>query len=356
MQILKLRLSDFRNFGKKLIEFNPGINVITGPNGSGKTNILESLQLLATGKSFKAKVEQEMINYGKDIGRVKARIKYDGQISDLEVTLTRGLIDIGSDHPEKVAKKRLTKDGLPKRLVDFAGSFKVVIFGPWDLDLVTTSPSLRRRFLDTVLSQTDREYRRSILSYEKGLRQRNRLLYKIREGMISTGQLVFWNQLLIKNGDYISGKREELIEYINSREALGSTIYSLEYDKSIISEGRLEDYKEEEVAAATTLVGPHRDDMLFRIKNKKFKIERDLSSFGSRGEQRMGVLWLKMAELSFVESVSGERPTLLLDDIFSELDERHRKIVIGVVDSQQTIITTTDEHITGFKKVEKIRL
>jgi len=130
----------------------------------------------------------------------------------------------------------------------------------------------------------------------------------------------------------------------------------LEYDKSIISEGRLEDYKEEEVAAATTLVGPHRDDMLFRIKNKKFKIERDLSSFGSRGEQRMGVLWLKMAELSFVESVSGERPTLLLDDIFSELDERHRKIVIGVVDSQQTIITTTDEHITGFKKVEKIRL
>ena len=130
----------------------------------------------------------------------------------------------------------------------------------------------------------------------------------------------------------------------------------MEYDKSIISEGRLEDYKEEEVAAATTLVGPHRDDMLFRIKNKKFKIERDLSSFGSRGEQRMGVLWLKMAELSFVESVSGERPTLLLDDIFSELDERHRKIVIGVVDSQQTIITTTDEHITGFKKVEKIRL
>jgi DNA replication and repair protein RecF len=357
MQILKLRLTDFRNFKRKLLEFNPGVNVIIGPNGSGKTNILESIYLASTGKSFKARIESEMINYERDIGRTKARIKYDGEVTDLEAVITSGFIDIGDGKPQKVAKKRLIKDAIPKRLIDFAGNFKVVLFGPWDMDLVTGSPTLRRRFLDSVLSQTDREYRRSILSYEKGLRQRNRLLFRIREKMISGEQLTFWNQLLIKNGDYITKMREELIGYINSTKKLKSAGYALEYDKSVISEGRLETYRNEEIASATTLVGPHRDDMKFIIYNSKTKIKRDLSAYGSRGEQRMGILWLKMAELSFIEDVSGERPTLLLDDIFSELDEIHREVVMGIVGNQQTIITTADEHLAKeFKKVERIDL
>jgi DNA replication and repair protein RecF len=237
-------------------------------------------------------------------------------------------------------------------MIDFAGNFKVVLFGPWDMDLVTETPSLRRKFLDTVLSQVDREYRRSILSYEKGVRQRNRLLFRIREEGIARSQLSFWNQLLIKNGDYISQKREEFIGFVNSRPGLRFTDYKLLYDKSVISEGRLEQYKEEEVAAATTLVGPHRDDFAFKIGNS-----RDLAAYGSRGEQRMGVLWLKMAELDFIETKSGERPTLLLDDIFSELDHEHRDIVMEITKNQQTIITTADEHTTvGLKKVEKIEL
>jgi len=359
MQILKLRLTDFRNFKNKFIEFGPGINVIMGHNGSGKTNILESIFLSSTGKSFKAKIESEMIHYKKDIARVKVRIKYDGDYNDLEIVLTKGLINVGNDQPQKVAKKRLIKDGIPKRLVDFAGTFKVVLFGPWDMDLVTGSPSLRRKFLDSVLSQTDREYRRSILSYEKGLRQRNRLLWKIREGMVSGEQLLFWNQLLIKNGNYISKTREDLINYINGTKKLKSAIYSLVYDKSVISEGRLETYRNEEVASATTLVGPHRDDFAFEIQEPKSKSQnsRDLAAFGSRGEQRMGILWLKIAELSFIENVCGERPTLLLDDIFSELDKDHREIVMNIIGNQQTIITTADEHLTReFKKVERIEL
>src|SRR5205085_6615231 len=107
-------------------------------------------------------------------------------------------------------------------------------------------------FLDNVLSQVDREYRRAILSYEKGIRQRNRLLFRIREEGIPRSQLLFWNQLLIKNGDYISRRREEFIEYINGTQSLDGSSYALEYDKSIISEGRLEQYASEEVAAATT--------------------------------------------------------------------------------------------------------
>jgi DNA replication and repair protein RecF len=349
--ISKLRLSSFRNFRSLLLEFPADTTVIIGPNASGKTNILEALFVLSSGKSFRAKIEEEMINYAKDLSRVKGRITQGGETKDLEVVLTRGFIDIGKTAPEKVARKKLLLSGIPKRLIDFAGNFRVTLFGPWDLELVTESPSLRRKFLDTVLAQVDREYRRASLSYEKGLRQRNKLLLRIRDEGLPRSQLLFWDRLLVKNGDYIAAAREEFIDFVNSTPPLDSETFSLQYDKSAISEARLEQYAEEEVAAATTLVGPHRDDFIFS------RGRRDLARYGSRGEQRMGVLWLKIAELKFIEEKTGSRPTLLLDDIFSELDHKHRDIVMSISRNQQTIITTADPHfIQGFKKVEKIRL
>lgn len=331
----KIHLSNFRNFASKTLEFSDGITVIFGENAVGKTNILEALYFLSTAKSFKAKVEEDAINYDKDLSRIKGKVSGE---TVLEVVLTRGLLDIGTGTPEKVARKKLLLNGVSKRLIDFAGNFRTVLFGPQDLDLVTESPSLRRRFLDSVLSQVDREYRRSILSYEKGLRQRNRLLLRIREEGVSRSQLLYWDHLLIKNGDYITAKREELIGYINLEPQVNDQRFRLEYDKSIISPARLSQYKDEEVSAATTLVGPHRDDFIFH------KNDHNLASFGSRGEQRMGVLWLKLSELSFIESRTDERPTLLLDDIFSELDHDHRSLVMKVAEKQQTIITTADEH------------
>ena len=338
--VKSINLVNFRNFKRKAIDFSQKVTIMVGPNASGKTNILESLYLLSSGKSFKAQIEEEMVNYGAEIARVKS--------SNLEIILTRG--DNGW------SKKKLLVNGVPKRLIDFAGNFKVVLFGPWDLDLVTESPSLRRRFLDMVLSQVDREYRRASLSYEKGLRQRNRLLFRIREEGLSSGQLLFWNQLLIRNGDYISGKREELINSINSKQDLNNTKFEITYDKSSISEGRLKQYAEEEIAAGTTLVGPHRDDFVFRIQVNK-KETRNLATYGSRGEQRMGILWLKLRELAFVEEKTNGKPTLLLDDIFSELDHPHRDVVLSVIGNQQTIITTVDEHfVKGFKKVNRIDL
>lgn len=350
--VKSINLINFRNFKKKTIDFSQKVTVILGPNASGKTNILEALFLLSSGKSFKAGIEEEMVNYEAEIARVKGKLEK----AVLEAVVTRGFLDVGNGNPEKIARKKLLISGVPKRLIDFAGNFKVVLFGPWDLDLVTQSPSLRRRFLDSTLSQVDREYRRAILSYEKGLRQRNRLLFKIREEGLSRGQLLFWNQLLIKNGDYISGKREELINFINSKGDLNNTMFEITYDRSSISEGRLKQYAEEEIAARTTLVGPHRDDFLFKIQTDK-KETRDLAIYGSRGEQRMGTLWLKLRELAFVEEKTGEKPTLLLDDILSELDHDHRKVVLSVIGNQQTIITTADEHfIKGFKKANLIKL
>lgn len=362
MLVNKIQLSNFRNFKKQLLQFSDKTTVIVGPNAGGKTNIIESIFLLSTGKSFHARVEEEMIQYDEEIGRVRGAIiegKGVGIGTNLEVILTRGEITIGLT-PKKmgrVAKKKLIVNGVPRRLIDFASRLKIVLFGPWDLDIVTGSPSLRRNFLDTVLSQVDREYRRASLSYEKGLRQRNRLLFRIREEGLSRGQLLFWNQLLIKNGNFITERREAFINFANASGHLDNQLFKLEYDKSVISQTRLEQYRDEEVAAATTLVGPHRDDFIFKISNNNSRTEgqRDLARFGSRGEQRMGILWLKMSELSFIEDESGDKPTLLLDDIFSELDHEHRKIVLEVSKNQQTIITTADPHyIEEFEKVEKI--
>ncbi len=383
--INSISLTNFRSFNKKEIILSENVTVIVGSNAVGKTNILESIFLLATGKSFKAKVGEEMIHYKKDMARVSGKfqnpndklqmetrewrqmpdqvrhdelgVRGEHNVTDLEVVLTRGEIEIAHGQIQKAPRKKLMVNGVPRRLIDFAGNFTVVLFAPSDMDLVTESPSIRRRFLDTVLCQTDREYRRNLLSYEKGLKQRNRILFRIREEGISRSQLVFWSQLLVKAGDYISRKREEFITYVNERESLNENLYQLEYDKSSISEARLEQYKVEEVASATTLVGPHRDDMIFKISTKggsasggkkanakNINGERELGTYGSRGEQRMGVLWLKMAELEYIKDTLGSMPTLLLDDIFSELDHQHRDVVMEVINNAQTIMTTADPH------------
>jgi DNA replication and repair protein RecF len=362
MHIAKLRLKSFRNFDEKEFDFSKGTTVVVGQNATGKTNLLESIYLLALGKSFKARLEEEMVSYGEQISRVKGRIMSDDDFkADLEVMLTRGEISIGETvkKTEKVARKKLYLNGISKRLIDFAGNLKITLFGPWDLDLVTESPSVRRKYLDTVLSLVDREYRRASLSYEKGLRQRNKLLQRIRDEGVSRTQLLFWDRLLIKNGDYISTSREGFFEYINKTPDFNGNDFILDYDKSAISESRLAQYKDEEVYAATTLVGPHRDDFIFNIKNKNYGDgkKRDLSKYGSRGEQRMSVFWLKLAELGFIEEKTQEKPVLLLDDIFSELDHKHKEMVFKLLKGQQTIITTADpHHIEKLKKVERIDL
>jgi DNA replication and repair protein RecF len=209
------------------------------------------------------------------------------------------------------------------------------------------------------LVQVDREYRRNLISYERGLRQRNRLLDLINEGKAHRHQLLFWNQLLIKAGSYITDARAAFINFINSYNLL-TTPYHLIYDKSVISQARLDQYALEEVGAKATLVGPHRDDIQFKIQDTRVPSKdeklRDLNKYGSRGEQRLAVLWLKLAEVSFIEEKTGERPILLLDDIFSELDEKHREFVLGIIGKQQTIITTAEEEVLTMLKREKTNI
>ena len=344
MILQSLSLANFRYYGKRAFQFSPQTTLIIGPNASGKTNILEAIMFCATGKSFRADADREAIAWDQDIARVKTQI----DTTSLELMLTHGEVQ-----RQKAPLKKYLVNGVARRMVDFVGNLRAVLFWPEHLELVTDSPSLRRRYLDSVLVQIDREYRRNLQSYERGLRQRNSLLDRINEGLASRSQLLFWDQLLIASGGYLTDARGGFIDFINK-----NTDFSLKYDKSVISQNRLEQYAEEEVAAKATLVGPHRDDFIM------YKNGRELGKFGSRGEQRLAILWLKLAELEFITERSREagsgsaRPILLLDDIFSELDRDHRKIVVGLIGKQQTIITSADRDImsTVPKDVKVIEL
>jgi DNA replication and repair protein RecF len=219
-----------------------------------------------------------------------------------------------------------------------------VLFRPENIEIVLGRPSVRRDYLDSVLEQVDREYARINLSYRKGLRQRNKLLSKIRDSNARANQLYFWNNLLVKNGEYLTKKREDFLDFLNNK----SENLFFEYQADRITAAGLEELIEKEIEAGRTLIGPHRDDFLVRSINNGDQ-DRDLAMYGSRGEQRMAVLFLKILELEFIDQQTGERPVLLLDDIFSELDQEHRNRIFEVIGQQQTILTTTEEDLIDEK-------
>lgn len=344
MLLLSLTLTQIRTYEKKTITLSPRLTYIIGPNTSGKTNLLEAIFAIATGKSFRADYDREMIRWEAEVGRIKAKI--DDTVC--EIMLTNGIVNGGP-----APLKRFTVNNVPRRMIDFVGNLRAVLFWPEHLELVTDSPGVRRKYLDSVLVQVDREYRRNLQSYERGLRQRNKLLDQINEGKAGRSQLLFWNQLLIKAGSYLTDARQNYIDYINTHED-SIHQYRLVYDKSVISESRLEQYAEAEVGAKATLVGPHRDDFLYLMapkheahtgkKHHEYNQDEllDLGKYGSRGEQRLAILWLKLAEVAYIHEKTGERPILLLDDILSELDQGHRDLVFNLIGKQQTVMTSAD--------------
>ena len=250
-------------------------------------------------------------------------------------------------------KRKYLVDGASKRRRDYIGLLPVVIFRPEDMDMLTGGPDIRRTFMDEILSQISEAYARSLSTYTQALRRRNKLLDAVREGLVSRYSLAFWDSLLIKHGLILIEEREGLVNYINSLWERSELFNQLKmvYDKSLISEMRLSQYKDEELAAGYTLVGPHKDD--FRVVSD----QRDLAIYGSRGEQRMTVLALKLGEIYFAEERGGEKPLLLLDDIFSELDQVHRKEVLRVMTGRQVVVTTAmKEDLELFVEAKVIEL
>ena len=347
MTLKSISLQNFRSYLAEEFKFNGDTTVIIGPNTSGKTNLIEAIFLLATGKSFRTDKDIQMINFKQDLARVKGIIDE----TSLEVMITNG--QLGGQTSQF---KKFLVNGVAKRRIDFVENFPAVLFSPEDLDIIVDSPSLRRKFLDNVLEQVDREYRLAVVSYSKGLRQRNALLESTREtGIRNEKQFEYWDNLIIEFGEKITKKREEFIEFVNN-ETKDIFDFVAIYDKSVISKARLLQYKEAEVASTVTLVGPHRDDFSVSMFNNTRKTTHDIKFYGSRGQQRLVILQLKMLELLYIEKRLGQRPVLLLDDIFSELDKGHIELILEMIGLQQTIITTTHKEFIPSKVLNKMQV
>lgn len=342
-----IHLQNFRSYKKADFTFSQTSTLVVGPNTIGKSNLLEAIFLISTGKSFRTEKDAQMISLGKDIGRVSALV----DDLKLEVVVTNG--NVGG---VKSQYKKFLVNGVAKKRVDFAGNLLSVLFSPSDLDIIVDSPSLRRNFLDNVLEQVDRDYRIASIAFTKALRQRNALLEIAKDtGVKNEKQFEYWDNLVIQNGQIITQKRQEFIDFVNDSKKDIFDFY-LSYDKSIISAQRLDQYKLEEKAAGVTLVGPHRDDFSILMKGKS---EEDVKYFGSRGQQRLAILQLKTLEILFIEKTIDKKPLLLLDDIFSELDSGHINLVLEKEGKQQTVITTTHKEFVGksfLKRMDVIEL
>lgn len=330
-----IKLHDFRSYAFGEFGLSENVNVVFGSNARGKTNLLEAIYLLGVGDSFRAKRTEEMVKFDCEIGRVSGQIVDEkGESTDIEVIVNGGVV-MG----KSVNKRKYLIDGVSKRRKDLIGLLPLTLFRPEDVELISGSPDVRRKYLDKILIQTDRIFENSLTTYEQALKRRNKLLDAIRDGSATRYALTFWDGLLIKHGQIIQDKRRELIDYINElfvRSELFNKL-KIEYDFSSISEARLLQYKDAETSLGYTLVGPHKDNLI--IKDK----DRDLLTYGSRGEQRMAVLALKMGEIYFLEDRTKKRAVLLLDDIFSELDEEHKQEVLRVMSGRQVVVTTADE-------------
>jgi len=322
-----LKLKNFRNYNELTFNFNSQITILIGDNAQGKTNLLESIYFLATSKSTKAERDSELVKNDQTFLNVQGEIevKKDDRVE----------LEIAMECTETSQKKRVKVNGVPRRLVDYTGNLAVVLFQPEDINLVTGSPSLRRYFIDQTLSQVDREYKRTIGQYEQIVTRKNRILKLIRENLASVDQLLYWLEQQVQFGEIISRKRIELFKFLNShKQRFGHNTFV--YNPNEVTKDRLLEYQEREIASASSLVGPHRDDFVF------FQDQKDLSKYGSRGEQRTAVVNLKLAEVEFIEQKLNSKPLLLLDDIFSELDTAHRQHVVELSQLQQTIIATVE--------------
>lgn len=354
MKINKIALQYFRN-QNSYYEFGK-TTVFVGANGIGKTSIAEAVNLLSIGGSFRAKKIEEMVGIGEELARVKGKIELDDESDDrkneeleLEAILTRGKVQ-----GKRTQYRLFSVNGVRRRKKDFVGKFLSVVFRPEDLRLIEGSPSRRRNFINDALSQVDGQYRISLSTYDQALKRRNRLLQKVREKEQPRSVLTYWNLTLVKHGEILQKKRQEITSFLQRVEFPFSL--DLHYEQSIISTERQAEYLDKEIIVGHTLIGPHKDDFIVKFPQSYFeKIETDsldqkerslsLAHYGSRGQQRLGVLWLKIGELEFLNKKTGQLPVLLLDDIFSELDEKSRGMVLALLGKHQVIITTADKDL-----------
>ena len=348
MRIKKLKVENFRNLENLDIEFSEGINIIYGNNAQGKTNIIESIYIFSFGKSFRANKDIELLKFDKEY--FLSNIEIMKKDRELEM-------DFGFD---KISNKKMIKVNgvIQKKISDIIGKLNVVVFKPEDIKIVTDSPSIRRKYIDYLISSISKSYLENITKYKKVMEERNNLLKEIKLRLkgsknldeTDSNFLDVYDKLLSKLNWEIYNERKRVIEklnnyiydihlkltenYINNEKLhikyVSNVAEDIEKMYNNLSKSRLND-----INKGYTSLGIHRDDYIISINSL------DVSIYGSQGQKKSSIISLKLSELKVIEEVIGEKPVLLLDDYMSELDERRRLKFLDIIEDIQIVITTT---------------
>jgi DNA replication and repair protein RecF len=367
----QLRLVNFRNFRGVRLEPQPGVLLFSGHNGQGKTNLLESVYVLATTRSPRTSVERELLSWRvpedadlaavtPPFARLEARVRRLSGETHLELTFEGER----SNGATGAVTRDIKVNGLATRAAGLVGQLPVVYFSPADVDLAGGSPSGRRQYLNLANSQASPSHLRALQRFNRVLLQRNQVLRLVRERRQLPTALEPWTEQMITWGAQILRHRLLMLRDINARVAdifrdlagspeglevvYHSTVCDTPLDHDSVA-GFEEAYRQQqasvagrEVEQAVSLVGPHRDDFTFMLDGV------DLNTYGSRGQQRLAVLALKLAEADWMRAAIGEIPVVLLDDVLSELDPQRRAYVLQRVAEpepsrqRQVWITTTE--------------
>ena len=380
MWLSQLALVNFRNFASLRLEPQPGVLVFCGRNGQGKTNLLESVYVLATTRSPRTSSERELVSWRSPddpalaavmtpFARLEARVRRSE--ADVHLQLTFEAERTPATPTTRAVTRGIRVNGLPTRATGLVGQLPVVYFSPADVELAGGPPASRRQYLNLANSQASPAHLRALQRYNRVLAQRNQTLRLVRERRQTPDALEPWTEQLVDLGTLILCQRLRMLANVGERagsilrDLAGSdetlrVIYrsttcdtdltsdaavDLSNDAAAIASGFRERQLQvaaREIDQAVSLVGPHRDDFTFMLD------EVDLNTYGSRGQQRLAVLALKLAEADWMRAQTGELPVVLLDDVLSELDPQRRGYVLQRVAQtdpsleRQVWITTTD--------------
>lgn len=355
MRIDKLKVSNFRNYKNLEIEFDKNINIFYGNNAQGKTNLIEAIYLLSVTKSFRNSSDKEIISLGEKESYIHGYFSDDNNIKfKIDLNLIKNKGKLASFNNLKL-----------NRLNELIGKINIIAFSPEDLNIVKSSPSKRRSFMDIELCQINKVYMTNLSYYKKILEQRNKLLKQIyiekKEELYNT--LDIWDIQLVKYGKEIINERRKFIENISKiANKLNYEITKNNENLDIIYfpninvdnfEREVKLYRNRDIATLVTNVGPHRDDIEFKINGI------DVKNFGSQGQQRTVALILKLSEIKMVKEIFNKNAILLLDDVFSELDRERQNLLLEMVKDNQTFITCTGleefiENKIDNKKIYKV--
>ncbi|WP_335871928.1 DNA replication/repair protein RecF [Bacillus sp. 2205SS5-2] len=345
MYIEELQLGNYRNYETLEATFENKVNVILGENAQGKTNVMESIYVLAMAKSHRTSSDKDLIRWDQEYAKIKGRIhKRNGSVP-LELTIGK-----------KGKKAKFNHIEQPK-LSHYVGNMNVVMFAPEDLHLVKGSPQIRRRFIDMEIGQVSPIYLHNINQYNKILQQRNSYLKQLQiKKQTDQTMLDVLTEQFIGMAVKIVQKRFEFIQLLESwakpihsgisRELETLKIMykpsinvseELDWSKMVdVFEQKFASIRQREIERGVTLAGPHRDDLQFLVN------DRDVQTFGSQGQQRTTALSVKLAEIELIHSEIGEYPILLLDDVLSELDDYRQSHLLNTIQGKvQTFVTTT---------------